>query len=568
MGSYLQSVDNADQPLAPDTSKVSLDQRVIVPAFGLGRFAPFNWERLPHSTGIRLFWGRLTMWLLVLACVGWLALAGAVWAFVKYRRGFTEVRYSHMLLLPWKIDDYRHEKGLFLIRQGLDLAEKQEWRPAFDLLRTGLSSAPEHMEARLMTARIYLMAGRPDMTRTLLLEGVAYHGDQLDYLRQMLGFFFGLQADDTVMTVTSELRGRLDPASQAHRMATIALAYAYFNRDRDDDASALLRDARLLGAPEGRFVTARINREKGRVDEALGQLRELTAQVPEDYEIYRTLIFYLREERRWGELRRAALARRLALPDKPEAYVDFVGACAEEGDEAGREEAEAVFWEKFAGDSAALLKLSEDAARAGRVDTADRVLARCRELGKDLADAALLALLARLERRDYEEALSFAARLAPEASKWPERQRLALGGLKAAALYGRGEELEAEPLMKRLCDSRLLPAQSLAALAAQIEKAGQGAQARRVLRHAVEIDPLHQPALAALLRSALADRELGDMVPRIEKLLTMRKPPADLLRGLDEGLGSDRYLLLPGRVEVQAKIRARLGRAEGRKSAD
>ena len=559
---------NTDDPLAPDASKVSLDQRVIVPAFGLGRFAPFNWERLPHSTGIRLFWGRIAAWLLVLACVGWLMLAGAAWAFVKYRRGFTEVRFQHMLLLPWKLEDYRHEKGLFLIRQGLDLAEKQEWRPAFDLLRTGLSSAPEHMEARLMTARIYLMAGRPDMTRTLLLEGVAYHGDQLEYLRQMLGFFFGLQADDTVMAVTGDLRGRLDPASQAYRMATIAQSYAYFNRDRYDDASALLRDMRLLGAPEGRFVTARINWEQGWKNEALGQLRELTAQVPEDYEIYRTLIYYLREERRWGELRRAALARRFALPDKPEAYVDYIAVCGEQQDEAGRAEAETAFWGKFSGDAPALLKLSEDAARVGHVDMADRVLARCRELDKEQADAALLALLARTERRDYDGAISFAAHLGQESSKWPERQRLALGGLKAAALYGRGEELEAEPLVKRLCDSRLLPAQSLTALAAQIEKAGQGAQARRVLRHAVEIDPLNQPALAALLRSAAAAQELGDAVPLIERLLTMRKPPADLLRGLEAGLGSDRYLMLPGRVEVQAKIRARLERAEGRKSAD
>jgi cytochrome c-type biogenesis protein CcmH/NrfG len=113
-------------------------------------------------------------------------------------------------------------------------------------------------------------------------------------------------------------------------------------------------------------------------------------------------------------------------------------------------------------------------------------------------------------------------------------------------------------LVRRLCETRLLPATLFTALAEQLEKAGQGAQARRVLRHAVEVDPLHQPALVMLLRSAVASQELGDTVPLIERLLTMRKPPADLLAGLERGLGSDRYLLLPGRVKVQEAIGGRL----------
>lgn len=535
-----------------------MDQRVIMPAFGLGRFAPFNWERLPHSTGIRLFWGRLAVWVVLLLCVVWLALAGAAFLFVKYRRGFTEVSFKHMVLLPWKIDDYRRAKGEFLIKEGLELAEKQEWRKAFDLLRTGLAAVPDHREARLMTARIYLMAGRPDMVRTLLVEGLAYHGDQETYVREVLGFFFGLQADDTVVTLTSELRSRLDAASPARRMAVIALAYAYFNRERLDDAMAVLSEERLLATPEGRYVTARVAWERGRKEDALGQLRELTAQVPDDYEIYRTLITYLNEGGRWREVRRVALTRQFALPDKPEAYVDFVAACAAEGDTAAREAAEAAYWEKFTDDVPALLKLAEPAAREGRVEVVEKVAARCQVLGREVADAEMLLLLAHLERREYDAVLSATARLSAEAAKWPERQRLVMGGLKAAAYYGRGEEIEAEPLVKRLCETRLLPATLFTALAEQLEKAGQGTQARRVLRHAVEVDPLHQPALVMLLRSMLAAQELGDAVPLIERLLTMRKPPVDLLAGLERGLGSDRYLMLPGRVKVQEAIGRRL----------
>jgi len=551
-------MDNDESRSAPDASKVSLDQRVIVPAWGLGRWAPFNWERLPHTTGVRLFWGRIAVWLVIVACVGWLALASAAYGFVKYRRGFTEVQYHHMVLLPWKLDDYRRDKGLFIIREGLELAERQEWRPAFDALRTGLVAVPDHLEARLMVTRIYLIAGRPDIVRRTLIEGLEFHADQADYLRDVMGFFFGLGADDTVIELTQELRARLDPTTVSGRMAVTALAYAYFNRDRFTEAEQVMAEAKLGATPEGQFVAACTLWERDRNEDGIEQLRNLVGQVPENNQFYNAVIVYLTEERRWGEVRRVALSRQFALPDKPEAYVYFIVACGAQGDEAGRVAAEAAFLNIFADDVPALLKLAEAAARAGRVEVVARVVARCRSLGRETADAEMLLLLAQLERREYEAVLSAVARLSGQAAQWPERQRLVMGGLKAVALYGRGEEIEAEPLVRRLVETRVLPGTVFTALAEQLEKAGQGVQARRLLRHAIEVDPLNQPAVVMLLRSALVARELGEAVGLIERLLTMRKPSAELLKGLARELGSDRYLMLPGRVRVEGEIAARL----------
>ena len=121
-------MDNADLPSPPDASKVSAEAREVSPGLGLGRWAPFQYERSADATAVRLFWGRIMVWLLVLGGIGWVSLASGAYAFVKYRRGFSEVSYGHMLLLPWKLEDYRRAKGEFLIRQGLELAERQEWR--------------------------------------------------------------------------------------------------------------------------------------------------------------------------------------------------------------------------------------------------------------------------------------------------------------------------------------------------------------------------------------------------------------------------------------------------------
>ena len=547
MGFFLLNLMDNTNPLAgADTTKVSADSRVVQPAFGLGRYAPFNWERIPETTLIRLFWGRIVLWLLVLACIGWTVLATGLFIFVKYRRGFDGVQFSHMLFLPWKIDDYRRAKGEFLVKTGLTLAERHEWREAFELLRPGLEAVPENREARLMVARIYLMAGRADLTRTTLIEGLRLHGDELDYLREVLGYFFGLQADDTVIALTSGLRGRLVSGTPVSCMANTGLAYAYFNRARYGDAEETLAASRLLGTPEGRYVMARIAWARGRHEESVGRLRELTAEVPQDFDIYRALITYLTGENRWDEVRRAGLMRQLAVPEKPEGYIDFIEACGKKGDEKGRMAAETAFLERFGGDSGALLKLSELASREGRVKTAAQVAACCRALGRGEDEADLLWSGAMLEREDYLGVISLWADLSPEISKWSERNRLILEGMRAVALYARGDGNEAAALVLHLNETNLLPAQTLTTLAMQLQRVGQKAEARQMLRHAVELDPLNQPALVLLLRGLRADYDMLGAFPLIRRLSGVRNPPEDLLQSLVTDLDSDLYIILPG----------------------
>lgn len=539
-------MENRELPVPPDTRKLS-DEGVPVPFFGLGRFAPFEWHRSADKTTVRLFWRRIALWVLVLGVTGWIGVASAAFAFVKYRRGFSEVSYAHMLFLPWKLDDYRRSKGEFLIRQGMELAERQEWRAAFNRLRSGLAVVPEHREARLMVARLYLMAGRPDVVRTTLLEGVPHHGDQLDYLRHVLSFFFGLQADDTVITLTRDLLDRMDPANPAYRMAATAQAFAFFNRSRLADAEALLLKERLLGTTEGRLIMARIAWERGAREQAIQHVSELTAQTPEDPEIYRTLIFYLREEGRFSAIRRASVARQLADPARPEAFIDYIAVCREEGSLNTATVAENEFFTHFGNQAGALIKLGEHSALSANVNTTRRVAARCAELGQNEAEALALYATALLETKAYTETTELLAGRQAQIATWPDRQRLLLSGLRGIALYGLGNEADAQAYVRPLCESRALSAQTLTLIAGKLEGVGQPAEARRILQHAVEIDPLHQPATVMLLRQTMNEKQIDQALPLIDRLLTMRKPPRDLFQELVQALGSDLYIFQPGK---------------------
>lgn len=533
--------------------------------FGLGRFAPYQYERTVQQTRIRLFWGRIVAWCVGVFLVTWLLATSGLYFYVKYGRGFSEVRYEHMLLLPWRMEEYRRTKGEAWVKDGLKAAEAGDWRQAFDLLRGGLTSVPEAREARLMLARIYLMAGRTDQARETLLAGLAYHPDELDYLRTVLGFLFEQQADAAVIEITTELGGRLAADSPTGRMAATARAFALFNRDAYTEAQAAFRSAGLSQTPEARFVAARIAWEQGRREEALTRLRSLHAQVKSDEEIYRTLVYYLREAGQIGEARRVAFAHQLEVPDRVEPRLDFIGACLAAGDAEAAAVAEADVLRIFADDTSALLRLADGAAKQGRADTAWRVAARCRELGQEEAASTLIAVQAELERKDYTEALRRINLLAAQDSgarsagseKWSEIQRQSLAGLRAVAVYGTGQAMESEPVLVLVRASRGLSAATLTLLAGQLERVGPSQEVEQLLKIAVERDPLYQPALVALLRRVAAAGDLSAAGPWIERLVGMRKPPKDLLNQLVERLNSDYYVYFSERGRLLAELDSR-----------
>lgn len=547
-------MSNPSPQRSPDTSKVSPTAVEVSTLLGLGGLSPYRIEKTEHATSVRVFWGRLAVWLVMLVVAGWLALAGGIYAFVKYRRGFTDVRYVHILALPLGGEDYRRAKGEFLIRQGLAQAEEQEWRAAFSSLRAGLVNVPEHREARLLVARIYLMAGRPDAASDVLLAGLESHGEELDYLRTVLGFFFGLQADNTVIEFTSALGGRLEPGTPVFRMANTARAYALFNRGRHAEALAVLREHGLLDSPEGRFVAARIDWARGQREGALDRLRELAERVPEDLEIHRTLVHYLGEQGLWNEIRRLSLLRQLTFPDQPEAYLDEINACRRQGDEAARRRAEEGYLEHFSNNATALVRLAEQSAAQGDAALVARLVARCRELGQQQPEIGLVWMAALLESGDYAGADALAVRLAEDGEGWSERNLTVLNGLRAVALYGLRQPLAAEPLARRLTEANGLPASVLTLLAGRLERVGQPDEARRVLRRAVEVDAIYQPALANLLRLMLDAGQLEETPELLARLLDMRSPPEPLLDSFWDAVRSDRYLFWSEHAAVQRQL--------------
>jgi hypothetical protein len=81
---------------------------------GLKRFLPVSIRRKPQGWQVQVYWKRLAVALVLLGFVGWLGGASAAYLAIKYKRGFSEVRFTDILLL--RRSAYREASGNFLIK--------------------------------------------------------------------------------------------------------------------------------------------------------------------------------------------------------------------------------------------------------------------------------------------------------------------------------------------------------------------------------------------------------------------------------------------------------------------
>lgn len=515
---------------------------------------PLRIEKTSGGLRWHVYWRRLMVW----ACFGvgfvWLGLATGAYYFIKHKVGFTDVRFQHIVLLPLKLEQYKRSKGEFWIREGLAAAERNQWREAFDLLRAGLPIVPENQDARLLVARIYLMAGRPDQAGDVLVAGIPHSKDNVDYTREVIGYLFSVQADEAVIALCEKLFPDHPKGDPLRGLLVGAQITAYYNRDRFAEAKALIAAEGVANTPQAMLVLARIDWDQGLEHHALDSLRAILTHNPANLEAYQALVAYLRTLGQTGEIRRRSLTRQLAFPEHPLAYIDFLQACADQNDATRQEQAEGEFLIRFGEDASALLQLAEYAARNGRPAVAAAVLERCRTLVKEEATATLHLISAHLQSRAYAAALAAADFAAQDTGRWNEIQKLYLQGLRMVALAGVGKESEADAAQLPILESRYLTASIATVIAIRLQEIGRHESSRRFFQKAMAIDSLYQPAVAHLLRSELRTKDLSELLPLVERFIALRKPAIDLVQELRAKFESDRYLYLPDRADWSARL--------------
>ncbi len=313
--------DSSAQPTASASSRASVKlsreaPRKPEPVRGWRRLAPLRVRRTGEGIRLQVLWRQALLALVVLGLLGWFALAGAAYAFVKYRRDFAGVQFRHLLLYPLKREEFRVSRGDFLIERAKEDLKAQRFREAFYGLRVGSSLSPGNREGRMLLAQFFVVWQRPDLAQDLLVEGVEANKADGEYLQAVFSFLLQRQADAKVMAIADRLlkeSEHLPGPEERVRMIAMARATAQFFRGDYDGAEATIRRYRLQDTPDGQILTLRIEWDRGERETALERLQALTERIPENEQVYAQYAAYLRETGRDDELRRLCVLRQLIV---------------------------------------------------------------------------------------------------------------------------------------------------------------------------------------------------------------------------------------------------------------
>jgi hypothetical protein len=490
------------------------------------------WMRLDSHQGgfYRFYWRRIGFAVAFLFLAGWLALTAAAWANLKFRRGFSEVRYVD-LAAPWRWGHYRGAVSRHYLSLGRLELDKGYPTAALNYLDASLALAPGSLESRRLAAVAQYRLGFKTAALALLRAGMtsaAQAGDEA-YVRAFFDVAFDLQADDDAFLVGRRLLPPRPDRVGLHQFIAFQVATARYNRGHYLEAEQILTDWQLQDFPEGDVLFALCSAESGRREYAARRLEGDLTRFTQRDGIYVALENLAREQGLSQAVRRYALLREIAEPTRPPARIDLIYADhALDGGADVRREIDS-YCADFKSDASALTLLSQFAADTGEPDVAGRARDLARAGGIPLADFDLRVAQAGIVAQDYPRAVRAVTLAQSESQPAGLAQEAILAGIKAVALFGTGDSGADLAFSEFLTRSEALRPPAGLFLVRQLRREGFAEQGRQLLERVCAEYPDDQPALAELIRNAAAAGNRTELVSNLPRFLQMRKPPRDAL---------------------------------------
>ena len=515
------------------------------------------WVRVvtPDTIWVHVFWRRIAGTIVLLAVTGWLAAAAGVWSFVRFQRGYTDVRYLDLAFYPWRRADYRTGLGEHYLRTGREALEKKNYREGYALLQAGLTRLPHDVAGRRLLASTQVRFGRADLALVTLADGATLAHVDLDYLKLLFALLLETHEDDRLIALAKKLIPPQPDTVLAHQFIALQAATAHFERGRYDEAERLVAEWGLGNSLEGSILLAKCDWENGYPDLAMLRLESEIARFPKRDELYLHLVRYHRELGHAAEARRYALLRQFNDPASPGPRIDLLHTYHATDDKAAAQRELAAYLADFSADPQALVLLAWFAVDTIQPELAARLASLAHERSFPLNAFNLARVQSLLGAQKYQAALDLAVTAMREENEDNNQLASTLNGLRCLALYGLKEFARAELMLNSFLGQSNLRAGDALLLAKQLRLLGATASARAVLDRATVLDPLNQAALGELVR---IDAEAGNRVKLAEnlpKFLRLRKPSRAVLE--ETLLRLDQ----PADAPLRDQIRSALARA-------
>ena len=503
-------------------------------------------------------WGRMLTTLLALFIAGWVATAGTLFCYFKYKKDFNEVTLTGMIGLPFRIDEHRKEMGDYHIKRGLEEVKQGNYRDALRLLRLGVARSPSNLEGRKVLAEFYELAiQRPDVAANLMVKGLDLGGiEDLDYLKQTLRVLLRNQMDEQVQELTNKYLPEEPDPNDINRTLAYGAASANYLRGNYDQADDYIIEYNLIESLEGLLLSSQISWDRGNQIAAITKMEHSLRRFPNSEPLLMQLSRYHREVGEIDKARRYAILRNVKDPLSAAPRLELLYIYNKSGDFDREQRETQRMLNQFRDDESALQALANFAADTGNIDLARRTYEEALENEFAVDSFALLLIESHLVSKDYEGALSFCEELLKERPGWLSPRWAIFNSLRAVASYGINRPDLGEIYLQHFIDESNNPPQTYLAVARRFTNIDRAPQAQKILNTAMQRTPANQQILSELIRVELGLGNTENLNHLLTRLLQMRRPKMEIIVDAYNKLGSDRFIFTPSRESLLLQLNA------------
>lgn len=505
---------------------------------------------------IKFLWRRIFLLFATVSLLAWLAVAALLLAFFKYKRDFSQVAYTDMLLLPIRMAEHRNKMGQYHIVKGLDFFERKEFGDAFRLLRLGLINAPEHVEGRMMVAKFYREAlRRPEVAIDVALKGIDYEGlKNPDFLKFLFSLLAAEKRDQQICELVAQYLPEEVEINQVHQIMAHAAADAYYQRGHYDKAEQLIADYNLMQSIDSFLLMYRIKWARGEKLQTINNLEATLRRYPNNDVIMQFLVSIYLEEKNYARARQLILLRSLNAPTSFGPKLNLLQMAVIEEDRSEVQEQFDRLYQTFGSGRRVIEQLAEFAAQHGLVEKSkDLYLQADKE--DDYKDVlAILWLRSYLQAGQFRQGIEYASTL----TNLNEQVHVYKDACLVYAYYALDEDALAELHLKSFLQFASIQVQDYLKLALDLISIGRQAIALDLLNKALKLDGANQVVLAEALKLDLELSDLLSIQARLETYLTTRRPDQALLQACYDKLVGDRFMFERNRALLLMKLRAYL----------
>lgn len=478
----------------------------------------------------------------------WLGASTALFAFIKYRKGYDAIAFTDVAF-PWNWDQVGPKWGDFFIEKGLAHQEAGEWDKAFYFIRVGVSKAPANSKGRLALADLLFQANDVIQAVRVLEAGLDYARDDTEFWEKMIRFLQYYQADQEIIRILDRgLNEQLVPDA-LRDSAEGALAKARYHQAHYDQALEIVEGSRDISK---QLIRCQIYWDQGLEPLAIQSLEALNAMFPNQREIVPLLTKFYQQSGEDEKAMRVARSTYLNNPYSIGASVNFFRLLGEDaGPEIDRFLARVP---EIYENEDALFMLANFLAEAGMHDTLQAVL---REAGQGFRQSPMiwfLQLEALVNAGDFESAAAHIEAPPDYINLLIPLHRILFHSLALTTYYGKGENDKGKLSTQQLLVSGHIRPSTLLRLSKKLIEIGHPLEAGRILQFLLNQNPGNHSALADLVRIDLQLNRTASALAQSETMIENKTMPFALKKELIAHLAADRQVYVDAGTEMVERL--------------